>query len=180
MPKSWLSFARRLRRPPHLDWLRAEWFELDSSVLPEDLGLPMLRFEDRNAAACAILNRMPLLTPEIHNFVASMPAHYLVTPDQPIKSIESAALRGLVPDAILTRKERLGFPIPVREWLIELSPWVRMNIEELKRLPFLEPDRVSRVWDSVQSGNESVQAAFLIWRWVFLAGWMQVFNVSVD
>jgi asparagine synthase (glutamine-hydrolysing) len=180
MPSRWQAWAKRLRRSRRVDWLKEEWFELDPPALPRDRGLPMLRFEDRNATACAILNRMPLLTPDIQDFVASLPAHYLVRPDQPIKSIESAALQGLVPDAILRRKERRGFPVPIREWLVELAPWVDTNIEALKRLPFLEPDQVSQVWDSVKSGGESTLAAFLVWRWVFLAGWMEVFNVSLE
>jgi hypothetical protein len=87
-------------------------------------------------------------------------------------------MKGLVPDAILARKERFGFPVPLREWLVELAPWVDMNIAEMERLPFFEPGRVRQIWERVQSADKSITSAFLIWRWVFLAGWMRVFNVS--
>jgi asparagine synthase (glutamine-hydrolysing) len=123
---------------------------------------------------------MPLLTVELQEFVRSLPAEYLVTPNQPMKSIESAAMRGLVPDAILARKERSGFPVPVREWLDELAPWVDMNMTEIARLPFFEPRRVRQVWESVRSQNSSVPAAFLVWRWIFLAGWLRCLNVRLD
>jgi asparagine synthase (glutamine-hydrolysing) len=174
------AFARRLGRPPHPDWLKEEWFELDSAPQMSDLGLPMLRFEDRNSVACSILNRMPLLTVELQDFVWSLPAEYLVTPNQPMKSIECAAMRGLVPDAILARRERSGFPVPVREWLDELTPWVDMNIKEIACLPFFEPRRVRQVWESVRSQNASVSAAFLVWRWIFLTGWLRHLNVHLD
>jgi asparagine synthase (glutamine-hydrolysing) len=121
---------------------------------------------------------MPLLTPEIQDFVGSLPAEYLVTPNHPIKSIECAAMKGLVPDAILARKERFGFPVPVREWLIELEPWVDMNIAELERLPFFEHGQIRQIWEHVQSTDKSISAAFLVWRWIFLGGWLRVFKVS--
>jgi asparagine synthase (glutamine-hydrolysing) len=180
LPRGLRTFARRLAHTPHPDWLKEGWFELDSDGPIVEPGLPMLRFEDRNSVACSILNRMPLLTVELQDFVRSLPAEYLVTADQPMKSIESAAMRGLVPDAILARRGRTGFSVPVREWLDELAPWVDMNITEIERLPFFEPGRVRAVWESVRSRNTSVSKAFLIWRWIFLAGWLRYLNVRLD
>jgi asparagine synthase (glutamine-hydrolysing) len=180
IPETWQAFTRRLRRPPRLDWLKEEWFDLDAVVRPDEFGLPMLRLEDRNSMACSILNRMPLLTTNLQDFVGSLPPEYLVTASQPMKAIESAAMRGIVPDAILSRRERFGFPVPVREWLDELAPWVDMNIAELESFPFFELRRVRQMWECVQSKDKSVSAAFLVWRWVFLAGWVRSFNVSLD
>ena len=180
LPRALRGLARRFRASAHPEWLHKEWFELDFDEPTWDLGLPMLRFEDRNAIACAMVNRMPLLTVELQDFVRSLPPEYLVTASQPKKSIESAAMRGMVPDAVLARRERSGFPVPVREWLYELAPWVEMNITEIERLPFLEQSRVRQVWESVQSGNTSVTAAFLVWRWIFLAGWLRYMNVRLD
>jgi asparagine synthase (glutamine-hydrolysing) len=140
----------------------------------------MLRFEDRNSVACSILNRMPLLTLELQDFVLSLPSEYLVTADQPMKSIESAAMRGMVPDALLARRERSGFSVPIREWLDELAPWVEMNMAEIVRLPFFEPRQVRGVWEAVRTHNTSVSSAFLVWRWIFLTGWLRYLNVRLD
>jgi asparagine synthase (glutamine-hydrolysing) len=180
MPESLQAFVRRMRRPPRLDWLRKEWFELDLAAPPNELGLPMLRFEDRNSMACSILNRMPLLTTELQDFICSLPPDYLVTASRPLKSLESAAMQGIVPEAILGRRVRTGFPVPVREWLGELAPWVETNITEISGLPFLEPPAVRQIWDNVRSKGESVSEAFLVWRWIFLAGWVRLFGVSLD
>ena len=130
--------------------------------------------------ACSLLNRMPLLTTELQDFVSSLPSEYLITRNQPMKSIESAAMQGMVPNAILARKERSGFPVPVREWLDELAPWVDINMAEIERFPFLEPRRVRQIWESVRSLNKSMSRAFLVWRWVFLAGWVRHCNISLD
>jgi asparagine synthase (glutamine-hydrolysing) len=179
MPETLRATVRRWRRLARPPWLKEKYFELDDVVMPE-CSLPMLRFEDRNSMACSILNRMPLLTTALEDFVCSLPLEYLITTNQPMKSIESAALRGMVPDAILARRKRSGFPVPVREWLEELAPWVDRNIAEIESFPFLEPSCVRQIWKSVSSGNESVSQAFLIWRWVFLAGWVRYCNVSLD
>ena len=140
----------------------------------------MLRFEDRNSTACSILNRMPLLTPEIHDFITSLPPELLVTADQPIKSLECAAMRGMVPEAILGRKKRTGFPVPVAEWLVELAPWVDSLMAEVERFPFLDRNQVRPIWQGVRSNNGSVPAAFLIWRWIFLVGWLNYFAMRLD
>jgi asparagine synthase (glutamine-hydrolysing) len=180
LPGSVRAFAPRFRLPPHPDWLNKEWFELDSAGATGDLGLPMLRFEDRNSGACSMVNRMPLLTVELQDFVRSLPPEYLVTASQPMKSIEWAAMRGMVPDAVLARKERSGFPVPVKEWLGELAPWVDKNITEIEHLPFFKQGRVRQVWKSVQSRTTSLTAAFLVWRWIFLAGWLRCLDVRLD
>jgi asparagine synthase (glutamine-hydrolysing) len=179
-PESLQAAVRLCRRPTHPDWLKERWFHLDEAVHNGEFGLPMLRLEDRSSMACSLLNRMPLLTTELQDFVSSLPSEYLITRNQPMKSIESAAMQGMVPNAILARKERSGFPVPVREWLDELAPWVDINMAEIERLPFLEPRRVQRIWESVRSLNNSVSAAILVWRWVFLAGWVRYCNISLE
>jgi hypothetical protein len=55
-----------------------------------------------------------------------------------------------------------------------------MKMTEIACLPFFEPGRVRQVWESVRSQNTSVSAAFLVWRWIFLAGWLRYLNVRLD
>jgi asparagine synthase (glutamine-hydrolysing) len=123
---------------------------------------------------------MPLLATGIQDFVQSLPPEYFVKAEQPLKSIEWAALRGLVPDAILARKQRSGFPVPVREWLCELAPWVDTAMDEVSNLPFLEPSQAGQIWESVRSQNGSIQNGFLVWRWILLYSWLRNLNVRLD
>lgn len=180
MPENVQVLRKRLRPPRCPDWLRQDWFGLDSASMQDRQGIPMLRFEHRNSTACSILNRMPLLTTEIYDFISSLAPELLVTADQPIKSLEVAAMRGMVPDVILSRKERAGFPVPVTEWLDELAPWVNSYMGEVELFPFLLGNRVRHIWQQVRNNNNSVPAAFLIWRWVFLAGWLRYCAVRFD
>ena len=34
------------------------------------------------------------------------------------------AMRGMVPDSILDRRDKIGFATPERAWLSQLEPWV--------------------------------------------------------
>jgi asparagine synthase (glutamine-hydrolysing) len=179
LPRGLQPFARRFVRPPVPDWLEVDWFNFDAAPSVSSIGLPMLRFEDRNSTACGILNRMPLLVAEIQDFMQSLPPGYIVKAEQPLKSMEWAALRGLVPDAILARKQRSGFPVPVREWLCELAPWVDTVMDEVSDLPFLEPSQAGRMWESVRSQNGSIQTGFLVWRWILLCRWLRNLNVRL-
>jgi asparagine synthase (glutamine-hydrolysing) len=180
MPEAAQVIRKRLRRLRTPDWLKQDWFGLNSASMQDRQGFPMLRFEHLNSTACFILNRMPLLTTEIHDFISSVSPGLLVTADQPIKSLECAAMRGMVPDAILSRKERAGFPVPVTEWLDELVPWVDSYIAEVEGFPFLLGNRVRQIWQRIRINNNSVPAAFLIWRWVFLAGWLRFCGVRLN
>lgn len=128
-----------------------------------------------------MVNRMPLLTTELQDFAGSLPAEYLITPTHPMKAIEAEAMRGMVPDAVIARTERFGFPVPVREWLQESADWMNGRMAETAQLPFLNESRVQEVWRSVSSGaNHSLSAAFLVWRWFFLDCWLRCFNVKLD
>ena len=180
LPPGLQPFARRFIRSHAPNWLNVDWFEFDVEPSLSDHALPMLRFEDRNSTACGILNRMPLLVGGIQEFVQSLPPEHLVKAQQPLKSIEWAALRGLVPDASLARKQRSGFPVPVREWLCELAPWVDTAIKEVSNLPFLAPSQAGRTWESVRSRSGSREVGFLVWRWILLCSWLRNLNVRLD
>lgn len=173
--------------------LRASSLALKEEPTPPPSTMEVKRLSSRAGPAVAIF-QMPLAPMRYYHFnrlhdllrgrfvafLYGRAEEYLITTDQPIKSIESAAMRGMVPDAILARRERSGFPVPVREWLAELAPWVEITVAEVERFPFLEPHCVRQTWESVQSRNKSVADAFLVWRWIFLAGWVRYCSVSLD
>lgn len=73
-------------------------------------GLPgLLRHGDRNSMRFSVESRVPFLTPSMCDFLYSLPEHYLVSRSGETKSILRAALRGIVPDDVLERKDKIGF-----------------------------------------------------------------------
>jgi asparagine synthase (glutamine-hydrolysing) len=67
----------------------------------------------------SIESRVPFLTIEMAEFVLSLPESYLLSNNGETKYIFREAMRGIVPDTILDRKDKIGFGTPELEWLIK-------------------------------------------------------------
>ena len=99
----------------------------------------LLRYEDRNSMAHSIESRVPFLTPRLVEFVQRLPEAFLIADDGLTKNVFRRAMRGIVPDAILDRRDKIGFEPPQRKWLAALDPWVRATLsrESASRVPCL-------------------------------------------
>jgi asparagine synthase (glutamine-hydrolysing) len=75
----------------------------------------LLMKQDQMSMAASIESRVPFLDHELVEHVVSIPGRFKVRGWQ-TKAVLRAALRGLVPPAILTRR-KMGFPVPVGRWL---------------------------------------------------------------
>jgi len=72
----------------------------------------LLRYDDRNSMGNSIESRVPFLTREFAEFVLSLPEHFLINEKGGSKIVFREAMRGIVPDLILDRKEKIGFESP--------------------------------------------------------------------
>lgn len=73
-------------------------------------GLPhLLRHADRNMMAHSIESRVPFLTPDFAQLTLNIPEPLLVSEKGETKRLMRLMLRGIVPDNILYRKDKLGF-----------------------------------------------------------------------
>jgi asparagine synthase (glutamine-hydrolysing) len=195
--RAWgLRLAGRGRMP---DWLDASWFERQgvtarprpaappaAEVLREELrqslgetSLPMLlRYEDRNSMAHSIESRVPFLTPALVDFVLRLPEEHLIARDGTSKNVFRLAMRGLVPDAVLDRRDKIGFATPEQGWLAALRPWVERTLvgEAARAVPALDPAGVRREWRDVLDGRRPFDAR--VWRWVNLIRWADRFAVD--
>src|SRR3989454_1367827 len=75
----------------------------------------LLMKQDQMSMAASIESRVPFLDHEFVEYVAAMPARFKINGWR-TKVVLREALRGLVPDPILTRR-KMGFPVPVGRWL---------------------------------------------------------------
>jgi asparagine synthase (glutamine-hydrolysing) len=198
LPAEWRGRSAPSPRPPDFvdwTWFRERGVEL---ATPQPIGGPSLvrsaladalvatlpsalRFEDRNAAACGIDNRMPFMTPDLAEFSFSLPEEFLVGSDGTVKAVFRHAMRGLVPEPVLARRDRQGFPVPLQQWLAELAAWVDRLIDGASGVPVLDHPHVRQAWADFRSGKaRSWGATLLIWRCVLFAGWARRFNVTFD
>ncbi|MEH6632300.1 MAG: asparagine synthase (glutamine-hydrolyzing) [Halopseudomonas aestusnigri] len=140
----------------------------------------LLRYEDRNSMAHSLESRVPFLTPEIVDFSSSLPAEYLIDKNGCDKAIFRAAMRSLVPDEILDRKDKIGFQTPETNWFHELSPWINqvLQSDSFQRIPFFDDEKAVAAWRSFEQGKIEFPRA--IWRWVNLAKWAEMNELQFD
>jgi asparagine synthase (glutamine-hydrolysing) len=75
----------------------------------------LLHVEDRTSMAVSLESRVPLLDHRIAELVASMPPMIKYAGGRS-KYIFRQVVQHVVPKAILERKDKMGFPVPLSEW----------------------------------------------------------------
>jgi asparagine synthase (glutamine-hydrolysing) len=183
MPK-WLNRTWFIRRGagPHLATrpsARSLTEHLEQTLC--ETSLPMLlRYEDRNSMAHSIESRVPFLTVPLATFLLQLPEEYLIGRDGTTKNVFRHAMRGLVPDVILDRRDKIGFVTPERQWLLELRPWVEKSLtsECAGAIRALDLPAMCAEWQRVREGGRRFEAP--VWRWVNLIRWAQRYGVEFE
>jgi asparagine synthase (glutamine-hydrolysing) len=174
----WFSERGLLRvgAPPR--WGRDLLHEALVQSLTETVLPALLRYEDRNAMRFSIESRVPFLTPRLAQFAYAQPAESLVDARATQKAVLRAAMRGLVPDAILDRRDKIGFATPDRLWAQALRPWFArvLGSETARALPWLRPAV------ALQTLERRIARAdpfgFDLWRTVNVIRWVEQFDVA--
>jgi asparagine synthase (glutamine-hydrolysing) len=139
----------------------------------QNRGLPhLLRHGDRNAMAFSIESRVPFLTIPMADLLLSLPENYLLSDQGETKRVFRAAMRGIVPDAILDRRDKIGFATPESSWLAEIAPTVRGWLQDAALVPFLDRDNLILAFDNVVAGK--VPFTWQAWRWVNYIRWYRL------
>lgn len=76
----------------------------------------LLQIEDRVSMAVSIESRVPLLDRRVVDLVTTMPPPLKFQGGR-TKHILKKAARGAVPASVIERKDKMGFPVPLKEWM---------------------------------------------------------------
>lgn len=114
----------------------------------------LLRHGDRNSMHWSIESRVPFLTVEMAEFLLQLPESYLLSSKGETKHIFRAAMRGLVPDAVLDRKDKIGFQTPEADWLRHSNVPVHDWVAATERLPFLHGPQCNAYVDQGLNGGK--------------------------
>ncbi len=137
------------------------------SVLPESL----LLLTDKMGMATGLEIRVPFLDNRVVDFVCRVPSEYRMR-GFTLKRLLKAAVKGVVPDFVLSRSKR-GFGTPIGSWLRnELRPMVEDLLDErrLDRGGLFDARLVKNIVVAHNSGREDFTEAivalltFEIWR----------------
>lgn len=157
----------------HRDILRSE---LEHSVTTSLRTL--LRYEDRNSMAYSLESRVPFLTTGFANLLLSLPEEYIVGDNGMTKRVFRAAMRGIVPDAVLDRRDKIGFETPEQSWLGHLRHWTdpMLSGETARSIPVFNHSAAWKDWQSGVTDPRRYRA--WMWRWVNLVRWTELVGVS--
>ena len=199
VPARLRAFARALVGRPLLPpWIDGTWFaerglmptggaprwrrdflhEALTQSLTETVLPALLRYEDRNSMAFSIESRVPFLTPRLAHFAYAQPSANLVDARATQKAVLRAAMRGLVPDAILDRRDKIGFATPDRLWAQSLRPWFArvLGSETARALPWLKSAVALDILDRRIARSDAF--GFDLWRTVNFIRWIEQFDVA--
>ncbi|MFH1140027.1 MAG: asparagine synthase (glutamine-hydrolyzing) [Pseudomonadota bacterium] len=115
----------------------------------------VLKAEDRTTMAHSVESRLPFLDYRLVEFMFSLPGRLKIKNGLG-KHIQRKALRGIIPEPVRTRTEKVGFNAPSEKWFREgLQDWV----EETARSPrlfnqgILDRPGFDRLWGEHRSGR---------------------------
>ena len=133
-------------------------------------GLPhLLRHSDRNSMRFSVESRVPFLTLQTADFLLSLPEEYLISNKGETKSVFRAAMRGIVPDQILDRKDKIGFETPEKVWLTAMAPTLRKWLEDAHEIEFINTSELIKEFDLIIAGKKPF--TWQVWRWVNFIRW---------
>ncbi|MEW5955543.1 MAG: asparagine synthase (glutamine-hydrolyzing) [Candidatus Micrarchaeota archaeon] len=178
---SWLSpsFEKQFERTDYLKRNRGEFTSpfganlhanLTSMVLPA-----LLHYEDRNSMAFSIEARVPFLDYRLVDFAYSLPA------DQKIrggvtKIVLRNAMKGILPEKIRERMDKIGFATPEDEWMRGPAAKEARQIlasESFGGRKYFNQERVLREFDEFVAGKKNTGR--VLWRFICLELWLREF-----
>ena len=147
---------------------------LKQSTGGEDLGM-MLRLEDRMSMNFSVESRIPFSDDLLLiQYALSLPSGYKIK-DGMRKSILRKAGKGVLPDEIAARKDKIGFQAPEQSWLRSLKDHIpdllESNVDEFIRVDLLKKD----FEQMISTGNEVVGTRLL--RCIFFSQWRKIYNI---
>ena len=103
-------------------------FDLENS-LPA-----LLHVEDRVSMAWGIESRVPLLNHKLIEYISSIPENIKINPGN-MKFLLKKTYKNQLPDEIMNRKDKMGFPVPLNHWIKnnELNQYFKDLMNNLKK-----------------------------------------------
>ncbi|HOT56564.1 MAG TPA: asparagine synthase (glutamine-hydrolyzing), partial [Ornithinibacter sp.] len=147
--------------------------------LVEDLfhnSLPsLLRYEDKNTMRFSLEGRVPFLDKEVLKFIFSLSDEAIIK-DGWNKRVLRDATRGLLPESINRRRNKIGFTTPQGEWFMRLKNHF-YNIflsESFANRPYVNQTEVIAAFEGWIKGANDVDT-MTFWRLINLELWMREF-----
>ena len=150
---------------------KESYFDLMTHFDFKTLLPALLHVEDRVSMAHGLESRVPFLDHPIVELAAKMPPNVKFK-DGNLKHILRKAVRPFIPESIYDRKDKMGFPTPLSEWMRGPAKSFIMDIfasEKAKNRDLVDNEAIL-----TQMGNEP-RYSRKIWGFLNLELWNQEF-----
>ena len=143
------------------------WFDVASDNLPD-----LLRYEDRNSMAFGIEARVPFLDHRLVEASLLLPDRLKITGRNQRKVVLREAMRGIVPNEVLSRRDKVAFQPPEARWLTEAAPvWRRLaSHSSAEAADLLAPGAILEAVEAFAAGRI---ASSMLWRVLNLEMWLR-------
>lgn len=203
LPPDWRDALRLRRDRATMDWLAPELFSVEEApTLASALGwqdesgeattgggaleaeltrillresLPaLLRYEDASSMAHSIEARVPFLDRGVLELAMQLPSALKIR-DGVSKAVLRDAMRGLVPEEILSRRDKIGYGAPQAAWLRgALRDWWvdAVTSDSFFNRGCFRPIGVKALMERFDRGDDS--AATPLWRMAMVETWARM------
>jgi len=137
----------------------------------------VLRYEDHNAMAFSIETRVPFLDHKFVEYAFSLPI------DQKIKMgwnryAYRNAMKGIIPEAILKRRKKIGFTTPETMWMKNKSDIIKQifRSKEFNNRGIFNASKVLEDYTLWTEGKKQADA-MMFWRILNVELWIRRFNI---
>lgn len=134
---------------------------------------PLLRYEDRNSMRFSLEARTPFADDiDLIGYVFQIPSAYKIYCGWS-KYLLRAATKGVLPESIRLRKDKIGFATPEYSWLNEMKEVFKSYITN-DMGEFIDIKKMLQDWDKLTQGQAQTGITKL-WKFINLAIWRKVY-----
>ena len=157
------DFQKIFNNPDTLSYINKMTHFDQKTLLPA-----LLQIEDRVSMSVSIESRVPLLDYRIVNLVTSMPPAMKFKGGR-MKHLLKLAACGLLPATVLDRKDKMGFPVPLAEWMHggivrDFVGDMLLSQRSLQRGLF-RPEALKAILDNKSVGSRQLWGALSLELW---------------
>lgn len=134
----------------------------------------LLRYEDKNSMAFSVESRVPFLDPRLVEYIFTLPPKAIIGGGWN-KRVMRAALAGILPEKIRSRRWKVGFTTPEMAWLIARKDLVNdiFDSDSFNSRPYFDAAAVRDTFERICEG--AAEETLAVWRVLNLEIWLRVF-----
>ncbi|NMB36520.1 MAG: asparagine synthase (glutamine-hydrolyzing) [Bacteroidales bacterium] len=136
----------------------------------------LLKWSDRNSMAFSLESRTPFLDYRLVEYTLSTPSEYKIRNGE-TKYILRQAMKGLLPEQIRKRRDKIGFETPQDQWFRtpEFQTLISdiLNSESFRNRRIINPQKALNLYS--KHLKKEINISKDIWKWIHLELWFREF-----